>query len=264
MDRRMLIGNGGVLGIALTTLLCLNMLWTTPARAVQSPPPIRSQDVGSSGSWTPSSAPMPASLPNGDHPASMDLWSTSCTSASFCMSVGDVKDALSDTYALVETYSDGEWAASVLAKPSNADTSSPAVLYSVSCTIDEVCAAVGDYYVFDPSVDGDFQMGLLETLSNGVWTAQEAPIPDGGNPEVNMNSVSCSSDSSCYSIGVASLDQGEEPIVDFWNGEAWKLERVQFLRTTTTASTSLQSRAPIQWTAWESVTTRMSAETCSA
>lgn len=74
-------------------------------------------------------------------------------------------------------------------------------LTSVSCGADGSCAAVGDYSSSLGSDNYD-QSGLLEQLSDGVWTATEAPLPfgeSGGLP--NLNSVSCSDVANCVAVG---------------------------------------------------------------
>lgn len=159
--------------------------------------------------WTPSQAPLPtAPLPNGNSALSMMLNATSCSSASFCVAAGWVSDGTDyggTFFPLVETYTNGSWAPTVLPLPPNARPY-PGVglagsLTSVSCGADGSCAAVGDYSSSLGSDNYD-QSGLLEQLSDGVWTATEAPLPfgeSGGLP--NLNSVSCSDVANCVAVG---------------------------------------------------------------
>jgi hypothetical protein len=83
-------------------------------------------------------------LPNGLTPSSISLGATSCSSMSFCVSVGSVTDG-SDNYPLVETYSHGIWSAAVPPSPPNAGASLVGELQGVSCPTDGQCAAVGLY-----------------------------------------------------------------------------------------------------------------------
>ena len=92
---------------------------------------------------------MPTVLPNGNAPASMNLSSTSCSSAAFSVAVGSVADSKLNIFPVAETYSQGSWSVSILPMPSNASTDRyTGVLTSVSCASDGVCAAVGLYDVF--------------------------------------------------------------------------------------------------------------------
>ncbi len=174
-DRTLLSRIEGLLHLApamcaiLTTALLTTALPAAPASAAQE-------------SWTPSGAPMPTVLPNGNAPESMNLFSTSCSSASFCVAIGTVADAGLHHFPVAETYSQGSWSVSVLPMPSNADPNSGGgggVLTSVSCPSDGVCAAVGVYDVFDPSLDGDNQIGLLETLYLGCGQQARPRSPAG-------------------------------------------------------------------------------------
>ncbi|HXQ60499.1 MAG TPA: Ig domain-containing protein [Acidimicrobiales bacterium] len=151
---------------------------------------------------SPSPAPLPTLLPNGNAPQSATLYSSACSSASFCVAVGTVEDAELDSYPLVETYDGSTWSASTAPLPANADAgpSNGAVLYSVSCGSDGTCGAAGDYNDFDGTVQ--YQNGLLEALSGGTWTATEATLasgPDSGL--VNLRGVSCPDATTCVAIG---------------------------------------------------------------
>jgi hypothetical protein len=162
------------------------------------------QPADSSSNWIPTAAPPPSSLPSGEPVATMQLFSTSCSSADFCVSVGYVQDASSDTYPLVETYQDGVWTPSLLALPDNTQPGNPpnGQLFSVSCPVDGTCAAVGAYNVWVPSEATNDGMGLLANLSGGDWATSAAPYPaDLGVWEIHLYSVSCSSANVCDAIG---------------------------------------------------------------
>ena len=173
--------------------------------------------------WTPSQAPMPTVLPNGAAPQSMQLASTSCSSASFCVAVGFVTDGNQNYFPIAETYSQGSWTPSILPMPADASTDFyDGSLFSVSCPSDGVCAAVGDYDSFDADNDSDYQNGLLESLSSGVWTPSAAALPDGPNSGlVNINSVSCSDPNDCVGVGVVFNFISDGP--NTWSGVIYTL-----------------------------------------
>lgn len=166
--------------------------------------------------WTPSEAPLPtAPLPDGSTATGMELFSTSCVSAAYCVSVGWVSEGTeangwSGKFPLAETYSNGAWSPSVLPEPADASSNFyTAVLYSVSCASAGSCAAVGDYNSFDAANDSAYQSGLLENLAGGSWTDSAAPLPNGPNSGlVNLNSVSCSDPATCVGIGTYSPSSG--------------------------------------------------------
>jgi hypothetical protein len=165
--------------------------------------------------WTPTSAPLPTSLPYGySGPAlSSVLNSTSCSSPSNCLAVGtvtvDENGPTSGTaiLPLVETYTGGAWSASIPPLPTNAGQQNGThlnvfgALWSVSCAGVGTCAAVG---VYDATQDND-QVPLLETLSDGTWTATEGAPEDGAVGAYDVFSVSCADPSSCMAVGEVNL-----------------------------------------------------------
>jgi hypothetical protein len=156
----------------------------------------------------------------------MTLNSTSCSSAAFCVAVGSAEDAYLNAFPIAETYSQGSWSVSVLPMPSNASSDFyNGVLFSVSCPSDGVCAAVGIYDMFDPSLDVNFQLGLIENLSSGVWTSSEAALPSGATSElVYLSSVSCSDQADCTAVGEISDAEGSAGLIYTWSAGSWSLQ----------------------------------------
>ena len=176
--------------------------------------------------WIPTNAPLPTSLPNGLAPSSISLSATSCSSTSFCVSVGSVTDGQYDYYPLVETYFDGIWSASVPPSLSNADAPLVGDLQGVSCPVDGQCAAVGLYDAYDPQNNVSYQSALLETLSGGTWSATEGSVPGNiGSPLVALSSVSCPSTTFCSAAGTVS---GNRSVGAVWNRTAgtWVAEKL--------------------------------------
>jgi hypothetical protein len=82
--------------------------------------------------------------------------------------------------------------------PSNAPELGSSSVASVSCPADGSCTAVGGY----EDSSGDDQ-GLIVTTTGSGQTTQEAAAPTGtaANPEISLDSVECSSVSSCMAVG---------------------------------------------------------------
>jgi hypothetical protein len=181
--------------------------------------------------WSPITVSLPYRLPDGQAPTSGTLFSTSCSSPSFCVAVGMVTDTYYDIYPLIETYRGGSWVPSVAPQPPDAsllaNQNADAVLYSVSCAKGNACGAAGDY-----TTDGNpgYQMGLLESFSGGSWSATEAKLPSGPNSGiVNLWSVSCY-DATCMAVGdyddalLPNNANQSQPLVYLSSSGSWQLQ----------------------------------------
>jgi hypothetical protein len=72
-------------------------------------------------------------------------------------------------------------------------------LVSTSCVSAAFCAADGSY-----QDSGSHERGLLEAMTNGSWSAQEAPLPanaDPANPNAQFKDVSCATAGWCVASG---------------------------------------------------------------
>ena len=151
----------------------------------------------SGGSWTAAQAPLPANADSGA--ANATLSAVSCPAVSQCVAVGTYDDTAGVAQGLVVTSSDGSWTAQEAPVPANAAVRSGmylAQLFAVSCPSASQCVAVGEY----SDSQGQWQPYLL-TLSNGSWTAAEAPIPDNGVGGGWVTGVSCPSAAQCVAVG---------------------------------------------------------------
>jgi hypothetical protein len=175
----------------------------------------------SGGVWTTQRAPEP---PNGgtdgDGHQLAHTSGVSCTSASACTAVGNFDDTTGHQHALIETWNGSSWIPTDAPLPPNVGHSITQ-LESVSCASASFCAAVGDYP--DPNLQ---DWGLIDTISNGVVTAQAAPQPANAAPESNqfgiLSDVSCPSAVFCLSSGSYRDANGATRgyIVSF-NGATW-------------------------------------------
>jgi hypothetical protein len=111
------------------------------------------------------------------------LQSVSCSSAAFCVAVGDYASASDYLQTMVESWSGSAW--SVVANPDPSDENSS--FHGVSCTNATGCVAVGS------SDSGT----LIDTWGGRVWTTTVSPNTVGGH----LYGVSCMSPSGCAAVG---------------------------------------------------------------
>jgi hypothetical protein len=140
--------------------------------------------------WNAVDAPVPI---NGA--ASDTVYGISCASANECISVGYLGYA--DYSGLLLKWSSDQWSAfSQAPLPPNAFGGR--TLNAVACPDVSDCVAVGSYYL-----KPDVTTGLLSTWSAGAWEAAEAPLPTnvGGEPNAEVNGVSCPSSNECLAVG---------------------------------------------------------------
>jgi hypothetical protein len=103
----------------------------------------------------------------------------------------------------------------------------------VSCGSVGFCAAAGTY--FDAS---DTLQGVLETLSNGTWTATRAPAPAGTSSAAGIHfaAVSCTSDGVCVAVGYYSDSNGQaQGLIETYQNEAWSAQRAPLPADASTA-----------------------------
>jgi len=103
---------------------------------------------------------------------------------------------------VIETLSNGSWAATEGALPSDAATDvGPAhpqsYLFSVDCTSATSCVAVGSYN----NTSDEFN-GFIDTLSGTSWTAAVTQLPSGAAASGSeLIGISCATASSCTAVG---------------------------------------------------------------
>lgn len=123
----------------------------------------------SDGTWAPVDVPLPADAIPGQFGSFDGL---SCPAAGTCVAVTDYVDASGNEQGLIETLSGGSWTATEAPLPADAGPDPLAALGAVSCPSAGSCVAVGSY------IDtAGAEQGLVDTLSDGTWTATEAPLP---------------------------------------------------------------------------------------
>jgi hypothetical protein len=105
-----------------------------------------------------------------------------------------------------------------------------ASIEGVSLQADPACPAVGSCVAVGSYEDTEgYDWGVIETLSDGTWSAIEAPLPPGGGPGVSLDAVACPSVNSCVAVGSYEQDQGapdgssttEEGLIETLSGGTW-------------------------------------------
>ncbi len=154
------------------------------------------------GTWTSTTAPVPANAGTGSDRSS-ELLSVSCTFDG-CQAVGTYEDATTGDRALaVATDASGHSTAVEAPQPPDAATGSSAdgFLEDVSCQSLSSCVAVGSYA--NPVASEN--VALIDTLSGGTWNALASPVPanaaSGSGAESELRAVSCPSGGGCGAGG---------------------------------------------------------------
>ena len=162
----------------------------------------------SGGTWTATPAALPGDAATSSNesvriPPFLDNEgnSVSCAGGQ-CEVVGSYATTAGGQAGLLEHYSGTTWTASPAPTPNNAASGSGESVFpeSVSCSPDGGCVSVGGYVDMTSLV-----RPLVETITAGVATGQEAPEPPdvgtGTHEDSVLNWVSCLSSNSCTAVG---------------------------------------------------------------
>jgi len=142
--------------------------------------------------------------------ASLDA--VSCASARFCVTVGTAEQVSStgdiSEEPFIESYNGRRWR--VVSSPTSSQEL--ASLTGVSCA-ENFCMAVGaegNLNANPPTVGA-----LTENFEDGSWSV--VPDPGSSSPFSYLFDVSCTSNTSCTTIGLG----GAGALVESWNGSKW-------------------------------------------
>ena len=169
--------------------------------------------------WTGLQAPLPSAPDAPSTNPGVNLSSESCSSAVNCVAVGSYNGA--GERGLLDTFAGGSWSATESPLPGDAITDPPSVMESVSCPTDGSCVAAG---IYETGSHGT--AAVLDTLSNGHWSATEAPLPSnaasGSNERAFLKSVDCTGAGSCTAIGSYKDTSGHTAgFIDTLSGGQW-------------------------------------------
>ena len=130
------------------------------------------------------------------------LDTVACLAPGRCMAGGH--STLTDPRALVDTRADGMWTPSSLPLPPAAGEEKYAQLAGLACPRAGSCVAVGSNWLMT-SGPGMPSRAMIQTLSNGAWTAAEAPLPAdaaaGASQNALLDGVACTAPGSCVAVG---------------------------------------------------------------
>ena len=146
------------------------------------------------------------------------LISVSCASSTSCVAVGYYNSgtqpysAASQTLAM--TWDGANW---TTVNPPNTGSGFNR-LNSVSCTSSTSCVAVGFYNSGIEEYSNDSQT-LAMTWDGANWTTVNPPNTGSGDNE--LNSVSCTSSTSCIAVGDYSDGSNLQTLALKWNGSSW-------------------------------------------
>jgi hypothetical protein len=116
------------------------------------------------------------------------------------------------------------WTATEAPLPPGVAGDSPVSLSSASCPAVGSCVVVGYYSDSDGTVHG-----LIEVLSNGHWTAIEAPAPSDGlaGASPRLTSVSCTAPGTCVAAGSDETGSESTGLVETLSDGEWTPTTVQ-------------------------------------
>jgi len=170
--------------------------------------------------------PLPSGALTGSAQYDM-IYGNTCQSAGNCTAVGYFEDAAGNDQGLIETQTAYNWAAQEvnLASLPGVWSSPDAGLYDVSCSSVGGCVAVGGY--LDAS---DHSQGLIDTETNGTWTASRLPLSGlpntAADPEVDVASISCPSATACVAVGHYYDSAGnQQPLMATDNAGTWTVQK---------------------------------------
>jgi pimeloyl-ACP methyl ester carboxylesterase len=154
--------------------------------------PTASTTGAPAGAWIPVTLPSPPGSQQ-----SYPLDGVACPSPATCVAVGyfGPQGAVRN---LAETLSNGTWTSAEPPAPALGLADPNPALDAVSCAVPGACVAAGTY-----DDQNSTTHGLVETLSNGAWTAAEPPAPSNATADFDagLYDVSCPAPGSCVAVG---------------------------------------------------------------
>jgi hypothetical protein len=143
------------------------------------------------------------------------LNAVSCVGSTACVAVGSDANPSGVPQTLIDTWNTG---ALLGAKASSPNRGSESVLTGVSCTSSTSCAAVG-YYLSSSGTERT----LIESWDGISWSLAVSPNETTEGNE--LNSVSCTSASSCVAVGRYDYGPGHTglAIAESWDGSTWSI-----------------------------------------
>lgn len=156
---------------------------------------------------------VPVRLPAGA--ASGGLLGLSCVRPTSCVAVGFWGKGFTG-HELAESWNGKIWTPS---EPP-AKASEQTELMGVSCPSAKTCVAVG---IYEPNLNLGLIAAVVEQWNGVKWTEVKPALPSGLPDFSLLDSVSCPSVRQCVAVGYVAtgVDTGS-PLIESWNGKAWK------------------------------------------
>jgi len=186
--------------------------------------------------WGPIYGALPASA--GD-----TLSSISCTSARFCVAVGDRTTGLNSETGdpvyvpLLALWNGSGWTKTV--PPAPASSLHVTELFSISCANARSCVTVGQYDVATANLEvqgGYLPEGFIDVWNGAKWAASYKTTPGKkGFQATELSAVSCRSATNCVTVGTTyepifttqELEEVSDHAVALtWNGRKWAASTV--------------------------------------
>jgi len=147
--------------------------------------------------WTASEARLTVGTPSSQ---SLAFYGMACGAPGSCSALGFYVDPKGIVHGTIDTLANGTWTSIVAPLPARAASDRQSTLYAVTCPAAGSCVVVGDYI----DRNGNYQP-LIETLSNGTWSAAKAPVPTKAVATrifaTALRAVTCRAPGSCTAVG---------------------------------------------------------------
>jgi hypothetical protein len=139
-----------------------------------------------------------------------ELIGDSCSSATDCVSAG-IGNGL---FAIGQLWNGTTWAQVTPKKPSGATETE---LNGVSCPKGgAVCESTGTL------TNSSGSPALAEGWNGTAWALQSTPAIS-GSTFASLGSVSCTTVSNCWAVGVSDTSSGSDALIEKWNGTSWSV-----------------------------------------
>jgi hypothetical protein len=150
---------------------------------------------------------------------------SSCPNASECFATGvtisDISGNNSTFAPIVERWNGSSWTIDPAPLPDGEGGG----IFDVSCVSGEDCWGVGTA-IDESSGNGNPSGTLVEHWDGSAWAIVSSPNPTGADVAgALLQSVSCSSSTSCMAVGYASDNTGAalSDLIEEWNGSSWSI-----------------------------------------
>lgn len=137
----------------------------------------------------------------------------SCTTASFCVAVGNYQPGSPRSQVLVEMWNGTSW--SVVAAPNPSPTDD--FLTGVTCMTTTACIAVGD------TESAGWTSAFIKSWNGSTWTETAIQNPNVAAPYY-LSSISCPATNFCAAAGSYSNGTATVPMLQLWTAGAWAFE----------------------------------------